>query len=259
MKGALLLLIAGIFASTTIRAQGPDIENYLSMMERGQAEEVRAELPALLAQYPNHPGVLYLQAALTTEGTDAVRFYQNIVDKYPTSAWADAALYKVYKFYYAIGLYRTAELKLNQLKTDYPNSRYAALLASDEPEQRENRPNTRKEPEQPRVVKAEPPTPPSRQQQPEPTPLPIPPLESTERVPGKFALQVGAFSTLANANAQKSFFEFHQYPAEVILKKIGTRELYVVLVGAYATKEDARAAGNSIQSSFNMNSIVVTR
>ena len=74
------------------------------------------QLPALLSKYPNHPGVLYLQGLLTKEGAEAVRIYQSIVDNFPKSEWADDAVYKTYQFYYSLGLFRTAELKMNQLK-----------------------------------------------------------------------------------------------------------------------------------------------
>jgi hypothetical protein len=117
--------------SHSLFAQEPNIESHLAAIERGQADEVRGELPALLKNYPNNPGVLYMQALLTSDGAEAARLYQKIVDKHAGSNWADDALWKVYKFYSAIGLDRTAEIKLEQLKTQYPDSKY--LTGKEEP------------------------------------------------------------------------------------------------------------------------------
>ena len=94
----------------------PDIRHRLEMIEKGQAEAVRAELPSLMTNYQNNPGVMYLQAVLTTDGTEAAKLYQNIVDNFPKSEWGDDALYKLYQYYYSIGLYKTATQKLTQLK-----------------------------------------------------------------------------------------------------------------------------------------------
>ena len=123
MKRAFLLLLI-LCAPAVLRAQGADAEvaRYQAMLQNGQADQVRGAIPALLARYPNNPGVLFLQAQTTSDGAEAVRIYQSIVDNFPSSQWAPEALFKVYQFYYALGLYRTAEMKMAQLKKSYPTS-----------------------------------------------------------------------------------------------------------------------------------------
>ncbi len=238
-------------------AQRPNIESYITMIEGGQADQVRNELPNLLNQYPNNPGVFYLQAMLTTDGAEAVRLYQNIVDKYPTNEWADDALYRVYKFYYAIGLYRTAEIKLNQLRANYPDSRYVEIErelagttetprqepAGDPASQRDTAAGAQ-------VVPPKDPAPaPLKTEEPAPVPAPATP----------YTVQVGVFSTMANANKQKTFLTYQRYQAEVAPKMSGGRQLYAVYVGNYATAEEARAKGEEIKRAFNIDFIVVTR
>jgi cell division protein FtsN len=98
----------------------------LDVIYNGMPERVRTELPALYAEYPNDPAVIYLDAVLTSDGMQAVKKYQTIVDKFPASEWADDALYKIYQYYYSIGLYKTAEQKLAQLTQQYPHSLYVA-------------------------------------------------------------------------------------------------------------------------------------
>ena len=102
----------------------------VAQVNAGAGDAVREQLPALLSEHPNDPGVLYLQALLTREGADAVRTYQSIVDNFPKNEWADDALFKVYQFYYALGLYRTADLKMDQLKAEYPASPYCIGAAA---------------------------------------------------------------------------------------------------------------------------------
>jgi hypothetical protein len=228
---AVLLLVA-----VPMRSQEapPPIERYVTMIESGEGEPVRAELPALLEKYPNNPGVLYLQGLLTKEGAEAVRIYQSIVDNHPKSEWADDALYRVYQFYQAIGLFRTAELKLNQLKRDYPRSKYV-------------------------IGKSEPEPPPVAVEREQPVQQPEPGQPKAPAIQGQFALQVGAYSTQVNADKQKLFFEDLGYPVEVITKSKNGRTLFSVNVGNYATYDEAKAKSALLKKQYNIDSFVVTR
>ena len=223
----------------TIDAQSadPDISRYMSLIDNGQADQVRSELPSLLARYPNNPGVLFLQGIVTKEGAEAVRIYQSIVDNFPMSEWADAALYKVYQFYYALGLYRTAELKMNQLKKEYPASKY--LTGSAEPETQ----NLAEEQEQPPASQTD---------------------ETTRRAKTtdpqvQFALQVGAYTAQVNAEKQKLFFEDLGYVVEVISRVKDNRSLFLVLVGGYPTYAEAKAKSTEIKQTYNIDSIVISK
>jgi cell division septation protein DedD len=250
MKRMLVVAIVCVMSVARLTAQQLNIENYVALVERGEGATIQAELPSLLNRYPNNPGVLYLQALLTTDGAEAARLYQNIVDNFPKSEWADDALFKVYRFYQAIGLYRTAEIKFNQLKTNYPNAKYFNEGATAE---------TKTQQEQTPVE-----TPKSEEPTTTVTATPSEPVRTETRIEeapaaGKFALQVGVYSTLANANRQKSFFEYQKYAADIITKDRSGKELYVVRVGNYATAEEARIKGDEIKRSFNIDYLVVTR
>ena len=232
------ILVVLLLAFTVIaRAQGsePDIPKYLAMIKNGEGERVKGELPTLLTKYPNNPGVMYIQGLLTSEGADAVRIYQSIVDNFPKCEWADAALYKVYQFYYALGLYRTAELKMNQLKAEYPQSKYLTAAAEQTRLPEEATDTTG------RVAKG------------------ATDSSKTIRLQVQFSLQVGAYAAQANAEKQKTFFEGLGYPAEIISKLKDNRSLFLVLVGAYPTYDDAKAHGNEIKQKHNIDSIVISR
>jgi hypothetical protein len=94
-----LSLVCSLTAAQSNPTGEPDILKRLELIEKGQAEVVRAELSTLMTNFQNHPGVLYLQGVLTTDGSEAVKIYQSIVDNFPKSEWADDALFKLYQYY----------------------------------------------------------------------------------------------------------------------------------------------------------------
>lgn len=257
MRRLVPVMLFALVALTRAPAQGqsPDIQKYLEKIDKGHADEVRPELPALLSTYPNNPGVLYLQGVLTSDGTEAVRMYQSIVDNFPKSEWADDALYKVYQFYYAIGLYRTAEIKLNQLKTDYPQSKYVSGVA---PLDVKNLPDEPARLDSARPVEAQS-SPVVSTQEPENPQTGTGELMDNEAPRGQYTLQVGAYSQQVNAEKQKLFFEDLGFAVDMLSKVKDSRSLFVVLVGEYKSADEARAKGAEIKKKYNINSMVVTK
>ncbi|HCV44110.1 MAG TPA: hypothetical protein DGH68_11550 [Bacteroidetes bacterium] len=260
MRAHLLLFLATILARfVSAQDEPPDIRAYLARVEMGETEVLQGELPSLLSRYPNNPGVLYLQGILTADGTEAVRIYQSIVDNFPKSEWADDALYKVYQFYFAIGLYRTAEIKLNQLKAGYPESKY---LAGTNQADMKNMPDEKDssglpKPTQEKIVQNPPLKAPTEKPTLPETEPSQPAAEEMNR--GQYTLQVGAFSQQVNAEKQKLFFEDLGYSVEVINRVRDSRSLFVVLVGDYRTPEEAKMRGTEVKKKYNINSMVVTR
>jgi cell division septation protein DedD len=241
------ILAGALLIRLTALAQDADVQRYIGMINNGQVEEVRGQVPALLEQYPNHPGVLYVQALVTKEGAEAARVYQSIVDNFPRSAYADAALYRIYQFYYALGLYRTAELKMAQLKRDYPASRY---LQGD-PQETAHLPEELPRATDTVAVDAA-----------VPAPVTVPgtqPAEMAAVMPAAFTLQVGAYGARENAEKQRKFFSDLGYSVETITKVRESRTLHVVLVGNFATQEEARAKGAEFKKKYKIDSMVVSR
>jgi tetratricopeptide (TPR) repeat protein len=242
MKSVLVILMS-LSIATAARAQmEPDIQSRLEKIYRGDVESVREELPSLLSRYQNHPGVLYLQGMLTTDGPEAVKVFQSVVDNFPESEWADDALYRVYQYYYSVGLYRTAEEKLNQLKRDYPQSRYAFG--------QQPRFDRRDEIADERVES--PAQPPAREtRQPDTRPRPA------AQYP--FALQVGAFSTYENAMRQRDMLRDIDQPVEITTRMQGGQTLYLVWVGAFQSRDQAVNYGQQLRRQFNIETMIVSR
>lgn len=260
MKALVYGLMVALGAAMPAWGQEAEVQRYLTMVGNGQSEEVRRDIPSLLTRYPNDPGVLYLQAQVTKEGAEAARIYQSVVDNFPRSKWADASLFKVYQFYYALGLYRTADIKLAQLKKEYPGSKYLATVSGAEPGKL---PEEEEGGQTPAVRTEEPPAP-ARTEKPAGQPvngsrLPAAEAPRSGVAPTAFTLQVGAFSTQANAEKQKQFFENLGYSVEVISKMRDTRMLFVVLVGTYSSYDEAKGKGGEIKKKHNIDSMVVPK
>jgi len=235
MKRACVIFLVAC-APALVRAQGADadVARYQTMLQNGQVEQVRGAIPSLLARYPNNPGVLFLQAQTTSDGAEAVRIYQSIVDNFPSSQWAPEALYRVYQFYYALGLYRTAEMKMAQLKKNYPTSRRATGGAAVD---------TGALPEDTsRAAAAGAPGAPA----------------GRPAAGSRFTLQVGAYTAQANAERQKTFFEGLGYSVELISRVRDNQSLFLVLVGSFASADEAKAKGAEIRARYHIDSIVTT-
>jgi len=250
MKKVVGLFILGVILVLPVGAQTgnePDIRRRLELIEQGKEEIVRAELPTLMTQYQNNPGVLYLQAVLTTDGSEAAKMYQNIVDNFPRSEWADDALFKLYQYYYSIGLYKTADQKYQQLKQDYPFSAYAmeqTPLAEETPKPQKEQKEVKQQKE---IVEP-------RENVPSSTPS-----QQPQKYNAGFTVQVGAFSTLNNAEILKSKFEQEGYTCNIFTIMSNGKKLHKVWVGEYRTYDEAKAVSSELKEKFGLNAIVVSR
>ncbi len=236
------VIVLSLVLTTAGRSQTVDAEvrDAIAKVDNGQSEAVRQVLPELVAKYQNNPGIMYLQGRLATDGIEAVKFYQSVVDNFPKSEWADDALYRIYQYYYSLGIYRMAQHKMDQLRRDYPNSPYVTGNYLSTPPAEEDTP-----------VRL-------------PTKGPVTPdtllaSAADTAVAAPYTLQVGAFSTVSNAQKQKDYFEDLGYNVEVTNKIRGGRSLYLVWVGSFKTAEDARLFGREVKSKYKIESIIVER
>ena len=97
-----------------------NVDMYLSLIHEGQSQGVKENLPELISKYPNDPGVLYLQALLTTNGMKSLEMYGNLIEKFPESKYAGEASVKIGEYFYARGLYSQAGRQLCSLPRKYP-------------------------------------------------------------------------------------------------------------------------------------------
>ncbi len=252
-----LSLLLHVLGAAIVFAQmpGAEVRKRLDFIYSGQAERVRIELPSLEKQYPNDAGVEYLDAILTTDGAAAVKKFQAIVDQSPQSEWADAALYKVYQYYYSAGLYKTADKKFEQLKQQYPNSLYVVGAVKDQkpaavqqaPAAEAKLPDTtaQKRAEQPASI--------------EPAKKTTSDSSATVTVAHTFAVQAGAYSTEKKAQKQVDFFLTINKKAVITTKVSGGKSLYIVSIEGFSSEQDARDFITELKLKYNIESIIVAR
>jgi len=230
-----LVYLALLFSalSININAQNLNIVPYLQQIENGKADEVRNELIGLKEKYSGDPSVMFLEGVLTENGQKAVVIYQKIVDEYPDSKYADAALYRIYSYYYALGLYESATEKLNKLITDYPNSPYIKIAKQNQL------------PVSPEIT------------QEDETEITQQKNEDVKRADYKFTIQAGAFSNNENAESLQLKFEKSGIFSEIKDKLVAGTTFHVVYVGKFITENDAESFLMTINEKFDISGRVI--
>lgn len=224
----LLFILTGLAYS-----QDVDIIPYLKQIESGNIDAARSELLDLKEEYPENPSVRFLEGVLTENGQLAVVIYQDIVDNYSTSKYADAALYRIFSYYYALGLYETAQKKLDQLILDYPGSPYIKIA------QKNKFPG-----EDISVSKDEDSTKVNGE-------------ETVAELEYKFTIQAGAFSNRDNAESLKTEFLNSGFFSETKEKLVGGTRFHVVYVGKFLTKNDAEGFLQVINKRYELSGRII--
>lgn len=240
---ALLLLTAMTMLSAQLSEQ--DVRQRLDMIHSGKIDQVRNEISELLRKTPNDPGVRYLDAYVTNNGDKAVKKYQMVVDQYPQYEFADDALYKVYQYYYSIGLYKTAEAKMNQLNQQYPNSIFGKNEAK---------------PSEIGIQKPEPQV--QLQITPQQDSIVEEKTESTSpsETKGSYLVQLGVYSQEVKAQEQARIFSSTiGREAIVFSKQSGGKTVFAVAFEGFTDAETAKVYGEELKSRYNLEWFVVKR
>ncbi len=110
--------------SSVAQAQSSIVYNRLRMIIAGKADDVRKELPDLMKDFPDEPGVMFLNAVLTDDGTKALSIYEQITREHPQSEWADDAELRIVQFYALKKDTSRAQRELATFKRNYPLSEF---------------------------------------------------------------------------------------------------------------------------------------
>jgi len=255
-----VLLLSTVLCSATA-AGGQDLSSLQDLLTDQRVEEVKVVLPRLEKKYPNHPAVLYAKALLTKDGRKASALYEMLIRKYPTSPFADDALFKVAQYQFAQGLYLTARKTFESLTMRYPSSplgsqaQYFAaqcLLAIGKADSaRVNLANlVRQDPSSAVAVLAQ------KDLQSAATASPAKQVKAAAdgaNPPRTFyTIQVGAFNIFENALQQWEYFSDRGYPVVIHEKKKGDKTLYLVWVGSFANEDLAKAFGRELKEKWDI-------
>jgi tetratricopeptide (TPR) repeat protein len=209
---SIFLIFISLQITSQVFAQEVDIVPYLKMIEQGKLEEAKAKLLDFKSDNPKSSNLIFLEAVLTENGQDAVVLYQSLVDKYPKSTYADASLYRLYSYYFALGLYNTADKNITKLKKDYPESPYIKMASVN-------------------VVKNE--VEETTQQ------TTITPNQNKKENDYNFSVQAGAFTNAANANVLKKDIDNAGMVSFIKEKNVAGTTFTVVYVGKFETRKEA--------------------
>ncbi len=239
-----------------------NIDMYLSLIHEGQSEGVKENLPELISKYPNDPGVLYLQAILTTNGIKSLELYSSILDKFPESKYAGAASVKIGEYFYASGLYSQAGRHLCLIPRKYPrinnmqkvmDMMVSSFLAIGEEDSvkyyvgiyQSMFPNL--DIDRYGIVSSK---------------LPINnDIVSLKRnkEPKPYIIQIGAFGSIQNATRLKLQVSQIGYEVEITPVQTNGRRLHAVRVVRYKSKSSAQRVGNSIKKKLGLDYRVLYR
>jgi hypothetical protein len=223
----IFLFIITVLLAATGFSQEKDIVPYLKLIEAGQKDSVQKLLPGLKNSYPDDPSVLFLEAVLTENGQDAVPVFNRIINDFPGSKYADASVYRLYSYYYSLGLYNTAAVFLKKLKTRYPESPYIKVAEREIPSEDETSPPVKNE---------------------------EPQVDSRDY---EYTIQAGAFTNDKNAAALKKLFEESGYSSFIKKKSVGGSEFNVVFIGAFKYRSEAESFLQVVNKQFKLNGRVV--
>jgi SPOR domain len=219
---SLLLLL-----TINIVGQGIDINDYLKKIESGKIEEVKEKLPKLKTKYPDDPSVLFLDGILTENGKTSVSLFSTVVNNYPESRYADAAVFRIYSYYYARDMFPEATSWLDRLKKDYPSSPYIKIAEKNIPIVDKKKINQSNK-------------------------------NSNQKIEYKFTIQAGAFSNKDNANALKKQFIDAGYSSEIKEKTVAGTLFQVVYIGKFTTEEEAKNFLQQINSEYSLDGRVIS-
>jgi outer membrane protein assembly factor BamD (BamD/ComL family) len=243
-----------------------DLKPYLDRLEAGEYSALREELPALKKQYQNNPELAYLSAALEENGEAAVIAYQNFLAKYPEHALADNAFRRLIEYQFTMGLYLTTIKSVRELLKRYPHSDQISqsvqyLLSSFVVVNQKDSANfyfdyyQKRYPDMDFSFYSYRPGPQYIISEAEPTTI----LDSSAGGTNlqKYSVQVGVFSSTANALAMRDRLLLKGYQATVAKRVTANGTFLAVRVGSFETGEAAKKFGDKLKATQNLDFIIV--
>ncbi|MBN1300005.1 MAG: SPOR domain-containing protein [Melioribacteraceae bacterium] len=214
----------------SVSAQVINIVPYLKMIEFGNINNAKGALAELKRSDPDNPSVLFLEAVLTENGETANTIYLKIATHYPSSEYADASVFRIFSYYYSLGLYNKAEEYKELLINKYPSSPYIKAV-------------DRNIPDQDAFTGIS-------------TPDYSVPSESERK---NFTIQAGAFLNAANARNLYQRFIDEGFVSGLSIKEIGGSIFNIVTVGEFGNKAEADIFRDRLEKEYAVKGRVISR
>tara|TARA_B100000886_G_scaffold333778_1_gene288369 strand:+ start:424 stop:1191 length:768 start_codon:yes stop_codon:yes gene_type:complete len=235
-----------------------NIEMYLSLIDQGQIEGVKEQLPALISKYPNNPDILFLAGVLSMDGNKSYNIYKELLENFPDSKYAPDAAVKIGEYYYSLGLYSQAGTQLSKIPrihSNYPDiERVAELMVSSfkaigEADSAKYYSS---------IYKSMFPN------------LELDKFDDVNKFQSKvrkkergvkkpYIIQVGAFGNISNAERMRLQISQVGYDVEISEVQINGRGLHAVRVVRYETKSEAEKVGRLVKNKLGIDYRVLYR
>ena len=273
MPIVLSAILLGLCTSPLALGQASIVRNRLQSLAMGKLDEVKRDLPDLLAEFPDDPGVQFLHASVLEDMSKSLPMYQRIVKEQPDCEWSDDAQWRIVHYYAMKRDTAKAREEMQNFRTAYPKSEllltaYDLLRAtvggagrpSKQTNKQENK--TEQKTEEKKIIKKD-----SISKNSNSTKIDsslitrgniTPP--KTNRAETLFTLQVGVFKTKAAAEQ-----EFDDYKAKRMKVNLTDRKMpdgslrYVVTIGEYSSRKNAEAGVALVKDVCNCTPLIIQK
>jgi hypothetical protein len=270
------LILFGVFSTYSSFGQASIVRNRLQSLAMGKTQEAKKDLPDLLVEYPDDPGVLFLHASVLEDMSKSLLMYQRIVKEKPDCEWADDAQWSIVHYHAMKRDTAKAREEMLNFRTAYPKSEllltaYNLLRAtiggagkykkqetqiqtktSDATKEKEQKVADKKEDKKDKTPKSENENliiiDGDKKENPKP------------KIGTLFTLQVGVFKTRAAAQE-----EFANYQAKRMKVYLTDRKLpdssirYVITIGEYTSRANAEAGIALVKDACNCTPMIVQK
>lgn len=119
-----MIIILMLFFSFSLNGQSAEVIAKLKMIESGKIEEVVKWFNKINVEKYEDESIKIIDALLTLDADKAVKKYDDFQKNYPKNDLASLSLFRIYSYYYSLGMYSKANEYAVQLRNRFPNSPY---------------------------------------------------------------------------------------------------------------------------------------
>lgn len=236
----------------------------LSLLAANDLAAARARVQEAQRQSPNSALVAYYSAFLEENAETALPKFQELIKKFGSSEYAVRAQYRIGQYYFARGSYhraREAYLDLAQAHpasplaapAEYHAAKALAILGENAHAREELIAFVEKYPDAPMAAFAR------EDLDALPKPLAAKTERKTKSAKISYSVQTGAFTQKNNAISQQKIFNKAGYKTEISEKRDGNKKYYVVWVGKFSSRDEARAFADRLNRQHKVKGSVVPR
>ncbi|MBN8705927.1 MAG: SPOR domain-containing protein [Bacteroidetes bacterium] len=210
------------------------IKPLVDMLNEGRAQDVHNLLPAITAENPNDPGIIFLNAVFNQDAEAAAVVYDSLVTAFPASFAAQKAAERLIQYHNS----RNEPVKA-KIYQDFLTGQGIALT------------------EQTQVTIVAPPIKIMEPVVAEKPVAKVKPVKEPESGSGKFFIQAGAFAAKNQADKALKNIKAKGFSGKVVKETTNKKIFYKVRIGPYSSDDDAQAGVGKLKSKLEINGFVV--